>query len=73
MSMAITSQVIIILLSLYFIVRALRKMPKAISYSVYGFMLVTTATIFFMGFYYPETLQQFNDTLLGWQEKLRMS
>lgn len=68
MNILIGSQVIIILLSLYFIVRTLRKMPKKISYVMYGFLVTATITIFFMSFYYPETLTEWVDTLKGWQQ-----
>lgn len=71
MNGAMASQLVIIILSFYFIVRALSKMPKPIAYTVYGFIAVSTIAIFIMGFYYPETLQQWVDTVEGWQESLR--
>lgn len=67
----IATQLIFILLGLYFIVRALRKMPKSISYTIYGLMIASTVTILIMGFYYPETLESWNGTLTGWQNKLQ--
>lgn len=67
----IVSQSFIIILSLYFIVRVASRLPKAIAYSIYGFIGTSTGLIFFMGFYYPETLVVFVDTVEGWQKALK--
>ncbi|MFD1030799.1 hypothetical protein [Metaplanococcus flavidus] len=73
MDALVVSQVIIIILSLYLIVKVANKLPKPIAYSIYAFMLTATALIFFMNFYYPETLVEWVDTVEGWQEILKRS
>lgn len=66
-------QVIILLLSLYFIVKVANTLPKPIAYTIYGFMLTSTVLILFTGYYYPETLNVWVNTLKGWQDVLKRS
>lgn len=72
MNSLIISQAIIIALSLYFIVRVASRLPKVIAYSIYGFIATSTAIIFFLGFYHPETLIAVVNTVEGWQKVLKM-
>lgn len=71
MSITIASQLIIILLSLYFIFRALRKMPKPIMITVWSIIGILTVAIFIAGFYYPEKLMQINESVEGFKDRIQ--
>ena len=65
------TQIILLLLSLYYILKILRKMPKAINIAVWSFLGVATIVIVLMGFYYPENLQEWNDNIKEFNSSLK--
>lgn len=73
MNVMIASQLTIILLSFYFIFRALMKMPKPVMITMWSIIGVLIIAIIITGVYFPENLLSLQEKLEGFKNTIQGS